>query len=344
MKFSKIILMSALCAVILLNGCKKNDDASKPQVIKLSYANFAPASTFVCVQMERWKQEVETRTGGKVQIDTYPGGTLLEAKDIMDGVISGQADIGCLCMAYQPGRFAITNATSLPLGIPDAIVGTKVLNDIYDKYNPMEFADVKVITMFTNSPANIMSIKPVRKIDDLKGMTLRASGGATAILGTWGANYVGMPMSETPEAIQRGVVDGLFSSVEVMKDFEYAALCKYVTMTNTVIYPFAVVMNKKSWDKLPPDVQKVIDDLRMEQALWTAEYMENHIKEAINWSKEKHRIEVIELTNEEKARFNVLLEAQVDKWVIDESAKGLPAEQLVKDITGLVAKYSAPEN
>ncbi len=344
MKLSRIVLMSALCAVVLLSGCKKSDDASEPKVIRLSYANFAPASTFVCVQMERWKQEVETRTGGKVQIDTYPGGTLLEAKDIMDGVISGQADIGCLCMAYQPGRFAITNSTSLPLGIPDAVVGTKVLNDIYNKYNPLEFADVKVLTMFTNSPANIMSKKPVRNLDDLKGMTLRASGGATAILSTWGANFVGMPMSETPEAIQKGVVDGLFSSVEVMKDFEYAALCKYVTMTNTVIYPFSVVMNKKSWDNLPQDVQKVFDDLRMEQAIWTAEYMENHVKTAIEWSKEKYHIEVIELSKEEKARFNELLKALVDKWVIDESAKGLPAQQLVKDITDLVDKHSKAEN
>ncbi len=72
--------------------------------IKLSYANFPPAPTFPCVQMERWKKEVEKRTQGKVVIDTYPGSTLLGAKDMMDGVIAGQANIGCLCMAYQPGR------------------------------------------------------------------------------------------------------------------------------------------------------------------------------------------------------------------------------------------------
>lgn len=340
MRFSRYLLICAVITAALLSGCKKSDDSGEPKVIKLSYANFAPASTFVCVQMERWKQEVESRSGGKVQIDTYPGGTLLEAKDIMDGVISGQADIGCLCMAYQPGRFAITNATSLPVGIPDAIIGTKVLNDIYKKYNPIEFADVKVVTMFANSPSNIMSKKPVRKLDDLKGMNLRASGGAATILGTWGANYFGMPMSETPEAIQKGVVDGLFSSVEVMKDFEYAALCRYITMTDTVIYPFAVVMNKNSWEKLPDDVKRIIDEISTEHALWTAEYMENHVKESIEWSKEKYHIEVITLTNEEKARFNELLKAIVDTWIIEESAKGIPAEQIVKDMKDMTAGYT----
>ena len=68
--------------------------------------------------MERWKAEVEKRTNGAVKINTYPGGTLLDAKGMMDGVIAGQADIGNLCMAYQPGRFIISNATALPLDIP----------------------------------------------------------------------------------------------------------------------------------------------------------------------------------------------------------------------------------
>lgn len=322
-------------------GCKKNsNEGQQQQTIRLSYANFAPASTFVCVQMERWKEEVEKRTNGKLQIDTYPGGTLLGAKDMIDGVISGQADIGCLCMAYQPGRFSITNATSLPMGIPDAVVGTKVLNDIYEKYTPKGFKDVKVVTMFTNSPANIMSKRPVYTLDDIKGMNLRASGGAAKILGTWGANYVGMPMSETPEAIQKGVVEGLFSSLEVMKDFEYAALCRYVTMTDTVIYPFAVVMNQQTWDKLPADVQKVINDLKQEQAIWTAEYMETHVKDAIEWSKLNHHIEVINLDSSEKARFNELLKSIIDQWIIDESAKGLPAKQIVEDIDKMVTKYS----
>ena len=138
--------------------------------VKLSYANFPPAPTFPCVQMERWKTEVEKRTEGKVAINTYPGGTLLGAKNMMDGVIAGQADIGCLCMAYQPGRFIVTNATSLPLGLPNAKVASMVLWDLYQKYLPSSFAKVKVLTMFTTAPANIMSKVPVRNLDDIRGL------------------------------------------------------------------------------------------------------------------------------------------------------------------------------
>ncbi len=56
--------------------------------IKLTYANFPPAPTFPCVQMERWKAEVEKRTGGKVAVQTFPGSTLLNPKNMFEGVIS----------------------------------------------------------------------------------------------------------------------------------------------------------------------------------------------------------------------------------------------------------------
>lgn len=308
--------------------------------IKLSYANFPPAPTFPCVQMERWKEEVEKRTEGKVSINTYPGGTLLDAKNMMDGVVGGQADIGCLCQAYQPGRFIVSNATALPLGIPNARVGSLVLWDIYNKYNPDAFKDVKVLTMFTTAPSNIMSKTAIRSLEDIQGVDLRASGGAAQILKAWGANQVGMPMSDTPEALQKGVVDGLFSSLEVMKDFKYAELCKFVTLTNTVIYPFAVVMNKDSWNKLPDDVKKVMEDLGSEQAEWTGNYMDDHVKEANDWSKNDQGVEFISLSDEEKAKWDSKLTQITDKWIADASAKDIPAKEIVEDIKSLTKKYA----
>jgi TRAP-type C4-dicarboxylate transport system substrate-binding protein len=275
-----------------------------------------------------------------VQVDTFPGGTLLGAKNMMDGVIAGQADIGCLCMAYQPGRFIVTNATSLPLGIPNATVGSLVLYDLYQKYQPDEFAKVKVLTMFTTAPTNIMSKVPVRTLDDIKGLDLRASGGAAKILEAWGANPVGMPMPATVEALQKGVVKGLYSSLEVMKDFKFAESCKYVTLTDTVIYPFAVVMNMDKWNSLPEDVQKVMDDLIVEQAKWTGNYMDDHVKTAVEWSKNTQNVEIIELKKDEKAALNSKLQFLTDKWITDSSTKGYPAQAIVDDLESLIQQHS----
>jgi TRAP-type C4-dicarboxylate transport system substrate-binding protein len=332
------LLLSCVSAITIALMMSASSVNAGPKT--LTYANFPPAPTFPCVQMERWSSEVEKRTGGKVKINTFPGGTLLGAKEMMDGVIAGQADIGCLCMAYQPGRFVITNATSLPLGIPDALTGSRVLWELYLKYKPESFSKVKVLTMFTTAPANLMSKKPVRNLNDIQGLDLRASGGAAQILKAWGANQVGMPMSATPEALQKGVVQGLFSSLEVMKDLKFAELCHYVTLTDTVIYPFAVVMNLDSWKALPDDVKAVMEALGPEQAQWTGKYMDNHVKEAIAWSLQNHPVEVIDLPAAEKTKWDQKLAPITDSWIKDAAAKDFPAEKIVKDIQALISTHA----
>jgi len=186
-----------------------------------------------------------------------------------------------------------------------------------------------------------MSKVPIRNLDDLKGLPIRASGVAAQILGAWGANPVGMPMPETVEALQKGVVKGLFSSLESMKDFKFAETCKYVTLTDAGgIYPFAVVMNQQRWEKLPEDVKKVMEDLRVEQSEWTGNYMDNHVKESMTWSVNTQNVEVIKLSAAEKSVWDAKLQVITDKWIEEAKAKGLPAEAIVKDMKMAIKKYS----
>jgi TRAP-type C4-dicarboxylate transport system substrate-binding protein len=212
--------------------------------------------------------------------------------------------------------------------------------DLNRKYKPESFSKVKVLTNFTCAPSNIMSKVPVRKLEDLKGLPLRAPGSNAPIFEAWGASQVGMPMSATPEALQKGVVKGLFSSLEVMKDFKFAEICRYATLTNTVVFPFAVVMNMDKWNALPKDVQKVMDDLNREQAEWTGKYMDDHVQESIEWSKETYNVEFIELSEKEMAKWNGLLEPIVAKWIESTKTKGYPAKEIVADLKALMKKYT----
>jgi len=307
--------------------------------VTLTYANFPPASTFPCVQMERWKEEVEKRTGGKVAVQTFPGSTLLGAKNMFDGVKQGQADIGCLSIAYFPGVFPLTSVLELPVGFSNTIAPSLTLWDLYEKYQPEAFDDVKVLTMFTSAPSNIMSQVPVKSLADLKGLEIRASGGAAKVLDLLGAVPVAMPMSETPEALQKGLVKGVLSSLEILKDFNFAESLRHETITNFQVYPFAVVMNKDSWNKLPDDVKTVFDDLRREQAQWTGEYMDSHLEEAVQWSKEKYGIQIYELSEEEKQQAAEILSPMIHDWKGKSAAAGVDSEAVFADMMALKAKY-----
>jgi len=309
--------------------------------IKLSYANFPPAPTFPCIQMERWKTEVEKRTNGKVKIDTYPGGTLLGAKNMFDGVAAGTADIGSTATSYFPGMFPVVEAVDLPLGWPNATVASVSLLDLVEKYKPKELEKFKILTMFTCPPANIMSMKPVLSLEDIKGYELRASGTGAKILGLLGAAPVAMPQSDVPEALQKGVIKGNVSSMEVMKDFKYAEYCRHVTgNVNLFVVSFAVVMNQKKWDSLPADVKKVMDDLCKDQAIWTGQYVDNHVKESMKWSDQTYKVKVYKLPPQELSKWYALLKPMTDTYIKNVEAKGLPAKAILDDVMKLKEKYS----
>ncbi|MFN2267899.1 MAG: TRAP transporter substrate-binding protein [Desulfonatronovibrio sp.] len=311
------------------------------ETIRLSYANFPPANTFPSVQMERWKQEVEARTDGKVQIDTYPGGSLLGAKNMFRGVIQGQADIGNLSMSYQPGVFPMTSVLELPVGFTSARVASVVLWDLYEEYQPEEFDQVKVLTMFANAPSNLMTKDPVKSLEDMKGLEIRASGTASRILEVLGATPVSMPMPETPEALQRGMVSGLLSSMEVLLDFNFAAYTPYQTRLDLQIYPFAVVMNKKQWNSLPEDVRQVMEDLGREQAIWTGTYMDGHVEKALEYARENYDAQLFELTPAEHAEISSKLEVLIDEWKVEATKKGLDADAIFADMIRIKEYYES---
>ena len=339
-KKSLTIMMTGLLVALLLGSSFLALPAQAQ--IKLSYANFPPAPTFPCVQMERWKTEVEKRTAGKVKVDTYPGSTLLSAKNMFDGVIAGTADIGCLATSYQPGAFPVVEAVDLPLGWPNATVASATLWVLVDKYKPKEFEKVKVITMFTCPPANIMAMKAIRSLADIKGYELRASGTGAKILGLLGAAPVAMPQSDVPEALQKGVIKGNVSSMEVLKDFKYAEYCRHVTSNvNLFVVSFAVVMNKGKWESLPADVKKVIDDLQKEQAIWTGQYVDNHVNNSLKWSKETYKdFQMYTLSKEELAKWYALLKPMDDKYLKEYEAKGIPTKAILDDVLKSKDKYS----
>ena len=300
--------------------------------LTLTYANFPPAATFPCVQMERWKQEVEQRTNGKVEIKTFPGGALLGAKNMLEGVKQGQADIGNLCMPYQPGVFPLTSVLEVPMGLKSAKVASAILYDLVEKFDPKEFAEVKILAVFTSAPSNISSTTPVKSLDDLKGLELRASGGAADILRLLQAIDVNMPMSDTPEALQKSVVKGLLSSLEVLKDLNYAEQCRHITMLNAQVYPFAVVMNKSKWEALPDDVKKVFDDMRQEQSVWTGEYADKHTVDALAWADEKYGIQTHYFNEDEMKTMAERLEPMATEWKQKAAKAGLDAEAIWKAV------------
>ena len=90
---------------------------------------------------------------------------------------------------------------------------------------------------------------------------------------------------------------------------------------------------------LPKDVQKVMEDLGAQQAAWTGDYMDNHVEVANAWSKKTYNVEFIQLSKEEKAKWDALTRPITDVWIEKAKADGYPAEAIVADIKAFMKKY-----
>jgi len=348
-----IFLALILAVVPLLGACAApavppEEEAPPPEEappakpITLTFANFPPAPTFPCVSMEDWADKVETRTNGKVKIETFPGSTLLTWPAMFDGVLAGVADIGCSCPSYEPGRFPLILGMETPaVKFPTDAVASRVLWEVCQEFQPESLARFKVLYMYNAGPNHIVTIDQVNTLEDLEGLSLRCSGAVTPIMTALGTAPEAMGQSDVPEALAKGRIKGYVSSLETLLDFKYAETCKYATdWSPSIGCLFAVVMSKPVWNSLPADVQKVIDDLRLEQSVWTGEYMDTHTEESIAWAEDECNFEITTISPEESARWDAAVKPLVDDYLADMAAKGLPGEEYLDRLTELCEEYS----
>lgn len=338
-KLLLIFLMLALAVLPIMGACKAEPEGPV-EVIELSYANFGSMQTFLGKGMQDWADELEKRSEGQVKVVFYPDASLLGAMEMHDGVVSGVADIAGPCCAYFPGRYPTFSTFEIPIGWPSGEVASEALWDMYQKFKPEEFDDVKVIYVYTNGPAHLMTIDPIRSLDDLEGYETRCTATNVPLLKAWGAVPVAMPHGEVYDAMAKKIIHGCYTSTDSLQVARYGELIHYITRTNGPLATFAVVMNLDTWNSLPRDIQEIIDDMGREFSMVTGRYADSEDAAAAQWSVEEHGVQWITLLPEELEKWFSLLEFMIDDWLKDMEDKGLPGQEWLDEAYRLKKKYS----
>jgi TRAP-type C4-dicarboxylate transport system substrate-binding protein len=269
-----VLLLSLVLA--LLSGCaakppaspepganQQEPEATQPQEkqIKLRFANYFPGESGQGKIGLEFADDIKKLTGGRVEVEYYPGGMLLGADKMYDGVVEGIADIGLSNLGYTFGRFQVTEVLDLPIGFPNAWVANHVVSDFYKEFKPKEWENTHVLTLHTSPVNNIITVSvPVSKPGDLKGLTLRGTGYIAKLVEALGGTARPVPMPEAYDNLAKKVIDGLLIPYETTKTFRYGEVTKHVTEVWPLgqVYTFYLVMNKNTWNQLPPDIQDII--------------------------------------------------------------------------------------
>ncbi|WP_243543986.1 TRAP transporter substrate-binding protein [Pseudodesulfovibrio tunisiensis] len=307
---------------------------------RLTYSNFFPPTHVQSELAEEWCREVEKRTNGEVVIDYFPGGTLTKARQCYDGVVEGMSDIGMSAPAYSRGRFPVMEAVDLPLGYTSGTDATRVANAVYAEFTPAEFKDVQVMYFHAHGPGLLHSAKaPVRTLEDLKGMKLRATGNSGKVVKALGGTPVAMSMPDSYQAIQKGVVNGGMYPEETNKGWRMAEVVDYCTDSTAVAYTttFFVVMNRDRWESLSPEAQKAIAELNREWAERHGQAWDQADVEGREFFKARGGT-LISLSPEETTRWKDAVAPILEDYVRNAEAKGVNGRKVVDFTTGELAR------
>ena len=300
------------------------------------------------IVVNNWLDEVEKRTKGKVHFTRHYAGALGRPPDQITLAQQGIADVS-FCVASIAGRYPMTILLSLPWLFPSSTVATKVVSQLWLEFPELQrdFPRVKTVAVGTTDVFMPFFVDKVTKMEDMKGMKIRVGGVMDKVVESLGGVPVGMNIVDVYMSLQKGILQGIISGWNTVRAFKFGEVCKNypVWEGNAMsIFTYSLSMNLNTWNKLPPDVKKVIDELNSGGAdSWFAK-MSGPIYDkasvgALNFARGKGG-EIYKIDKSEIARWIEKTRPVVNKIIKEAEAKGLPAKRLIERTRALSIEYT----
>ena len=324
-----IIMAVLVCIFFVANTKSVGASPEAPMVLSLSsWGTDKEPAIPSWLQMDKDLQEA---TKGRVKLKIYHAETLGKAKEHYEIALKGIADIAYLNISFTPGRFPITDLVTFSYA-PSAVAMTEGLIELQKKgYLNKEYQNVKLLQVFTGGPLAFLwrkGCKAETSLDGLKGKKIRIPGmAARDLLTAVGAAPVSIPMPEVYTALERGVMDAVFSTTEVYDTFRIAHVSNEITKANIFTFAFCILMNKNSWEKLPKEAKDVLDKNSRKYALMAAGQHDHDDKTAIENNKPK----VYNLPASDTKRIKEIMAPSVKAYIEKYEAAGYPMKKAAKD-------------
>ena len=306
-------------------------EAMAQEEIKLH--SFVPPTHVIWTDvLTPWAAEVAKRSNNKLIVRLFPSMQLGgKPPELYRQTVQGVVDAAFTLPGYTSNDFPMMALTELPGTAASADDGTRKLWKHYDQFLAREYTGTKVLMLWNSDTASLMSRnKPIRTLEDMKGMKIRTPSAAqSAQIEALGATPIDMPVTQIYNSLDRGVIDATQIPLSAALDFKLIEVAKYFTIDAPLgRSPFLVAMNRARYEKLPPDLKKIIDDTTgLELSLKGAETYDKKNKESLA-AAQKDR-EVIVLSAPERQRWINAFKPMIARKVEEAEKAGLPARGLV---------------
>lgn len=211
----------------------------------------------------KFKEEVEKKSNGRIQVKIYPNEQLGKEMDMVTGILSGSVDLLITAESLENWSLPLSIFCATPYAIRDSDHLRKVAGGTIGKEIEQHIEDVaglKPIAWFERGARNLTTNVPIRHPDDLNNLIIRVPN-VSLFVATWsalGAKPTPMAFSEIFTALQQSTIHGQENPFSHIRNAGLYEVQKYVNLTEHVKGWAYVVMGKKQFDNLPIELQEVV--------------------------------------------------------------------------------------
>ena len=238
--------------------------------------HIAAPTYYHTVNLKEFANRVQEKTGGKLEIRVHPASSLYPGPEIHLALIDGRAEIGPVLPVYMTDILLTTGVLDLPFmtsSLDEHRKGAEGLRKFFEE--ELAKKGLVLLAIYSWPSQQLYSTKkPIKTVEDWKGLKVRVYGSESAALTTaLGGAPVSVTFGELYTALQRGVVDAAITSATNAIPMKFVEVTKYMNywyFSGSAMELLAV--NKKAWDGLAPDVRNavtaVIKEMRFEDKEW----------------------------------------------------------------------------
>lgn len=310
----KISMVWVLCACIFTEALffspvQSKAEANVDKVYKIKYSTVLnEASTWYQMGL-MLAEKMDKETNGRIKITCY-------ANEQLSG---GNQQKGCEML--MNGSTELDMRSAMIWAVMNERLGVWTLPFFYESYDVVDsltsgaggkaYAEVldnigvKLLGYGETGMRQIITNKPLRTFEDIKGMKIRVPSVTLNIesLKAFGANPLAMNWSEAYTGLQQGTVDGMETPTQMIIDNSLYEVCKYIYMCNWTYDPGVLTINRDFYNSLPEDLREIFDRVARECILWQKDYQRKQNIEAVSILEKEYNCELYTPTREERQKF-----------------------------------------
>lgn len=306
--------------------------SSNGETYQLTVTSHDPRTSATGEFLEKWAASVKEASDGRLVVLVHHNASMADENESYDYVLEGKTDIAWGLQSTYADVFPVTGVFSLPmLDIDNAVQGSEALWKFYSETDFMdeEYAPFHVLLLHTNCQSPISTVtKRIETVDELASMQIRANGGpASLLVQNLGTEPVTIPITDLYSALGRGACNAAITDWHAIRSFALNGVCNHFLDENIGVSTYFMLMNKDSYNNLPADLQKILDETSTAAIQYT-DIWNDYEKEVRKLITDVDPHAIYKLNSEEKEKLQTAAAQTAEQWIQEMNDKGFDGQAI----------------